>query len=89
MTPKLSDELRQAVASQPGQPVQVEDPVTHACYVLVPLEVYEQLQRALDYEASEPDPRAFYPAFAEALKEEVDAPGMERYDTDAPSLEQA
>jgi hypothetical protein len=69
MAPKLSDELRQALAQQPGQPLQVEDPVTHARYVLVRLDVYEQLRRATDYDASEPDPRSFYPAFAEAVKE--------------------
>ncbi len=88
MTPKLTDELRQALAKQPGQPVQVEDPDTHARYVLVKLEVYEQLQRAMDYDVSEPDPRAFYPAFAEAVKGDLDAPGMERYDEDGPPPKQ-
>lgn len=78
MTPKLTDELRQALAHTPGQAVQVEDPVTHAKYVLVQLEVYEQMQRAMDYDASEPDPRAFYAAFAEAVKDDLDAPGMNR-----------
>ena len=82
MTPQLTDELRQALADQPGEPVQVEDPVSHARYVLVQLDVYEKLQRAMDYDASEPDPRAFYPAFAEAVREDLDAPGMERYDGD-------
>jgi len=82
MTPKLTQELRQALAQQPGQPLQVEDPVTHARYVLVQLDVYERLQHAMDYDASEPDPRAFYPAFAEAVKENLDAPGMEHYDQD-------
>jgi hypothetical protein len=32
------------------------------------------------YDASEPDPRDFYPAFADAVKDDLDAPGMERYD---------
>jgi hypothetical protein len=80
MTPKLTPELCQALAHQQGQPLQVEDPVTHTRYVLLSLEVYEHLQQVLEYDASEPDPRAFYPAFAEAVKEDVDAPGMERYD---------
>jgi hypothetical protein len=83
MMPKLTDELRQALAQQPGEPLQVEDPVTHARYVLLKLDVYEQLQRAMAYDASEPDPRDFYPAFAEAVKEDIDAPGMERYDDEA------
>ena len=82
MNPQLSPELRQALARQPGQPLQVEDPLTHAQYVLVQLDAYEQLQRAVDYDASEPDPRAFYPAFAAAVKDDVDAPGMEAYDAD-------
>jgi hypothetical protein len=88
MTPKLTDELRQALTEQPGQPVQVEDPETHARYVLVQLEVYEQLLRAMDYDTSDPDPRAFYPAFAEAVKDDLDAPGMERYDQDAAPRQQ-
>lgn len=81
MTPKLTDELRQALSQDPGRPLQVEDPVTHDRYVLVQL-VYERLQQAMDYDASEPDPRQFYPAFAEAVKDDLDASGMERYDED-------
>jgi hypothetical protein len=34
----------------------------------------------MDYDASDPDPRDFYAAFAEAVKDDLDAPGMERYD---------
>jgi hypothetical protein len=83
MSAKLSEELRQAISKQPGQPLQLEDPVTYDRYVLVRVEVYEQLQRAMDYDATEPDPRAFYPAFAEAVKNDLDAPGMERHDEDA------
>lgn len=80
MTPKLTDELRRALAKQPGKPLQVEDPVTHARYVLVQVDVYERLQHAVDYDASEPDPRSFYPTFADAVKDDLDAPGMDRYD---------
>jgi len=76
MNPQLSPELRQALARHPGQPLQVEDPLTGAQYVLVQLDAYEQLQRAVDYDTSDPDPRAFYPAFAAAMKDDVDAPGM-------------
>ena len=60
--------------------MQVEDPVSHARYVLVQLGVYQQLRRAMDYDASEANPREVYPAFADAVKGELDAPGMERYD---------
>ena len=80
MTPKLTRELHQALAQRPGQPLEVEDPVTNARYVLVQVDVYERLKQAMDYDASEPDPRTFYPAFAEAVKDDLDAPGMERYD---------
>jgi hypothetical protein len=82
MTPQLSPELRQALARQPGRPLEVEDPLTHAKYVLVELNEFEQLQRTVDYDASDPDPRAFYPSFASAVKDDVDAPGMEAYDAD-------
>jgi hypothetical protein len=82
MISQLSDDLRQALAKQPGTPLVIEDPVTQARYVLVQLDVYERLQQALDYDASDPDPRAFYPAFAEAIQDDVDAPGMEQYDQD-------
>jgi hypothetical protein len=88
MSAKLTEELRQAIAKQPGQPLQVEDPVTHAQYVLVQLDLYERLQRALDYDASDPDPRTFYPAFVEAVKADLDAPGMERYDEETAAREQ-
>ena len=74
MTPKLPEELCRAIAEQPGQPVQVEDPLTHTRYVLVQLETFERLERAVDYDASEPDPRAFYPAFAEAVKDNLHPP---------------
>ena len=83
MIQKLSDEMRQALARQPGEPLQVEDPVTNTRYVLVQLDVYERLQKTLDHDTSDPDPRAFYPAFAEAIKDDLDAPGMERYDEGA------
>jgi hypothetical protein len=83
MTPKLTEELRQALAQQSGEFLELEDPVTNARYVLVPLKVYEQWQGTIDYDTSEPDPRDFYPAFAEAVRDELDAPGMERYDDES------
>jgi PIN domain nuclease of toxin-antitoxin system len=75
----------QAIADQHGNPVQVEDPVSHARYVLLQLDVYQQLQVAMNYDASEPNPRDFYPAFADAVRGELDAPGIEPYDEGAPS----
>jgi hypothetical protein len=83
MTPTLTEELRRALARQPGEPLQVEDPVTHTRYVLVRLELYEQWQRAMNFDTTEPNPRDFYPAFAEAVKDDLDAPGMELYDEES------
>jgi hypothetical protein len=35
MTPKLTDEMREALNRQPGGPIEVEDDRTNAVYVLV------------------------------------------------------
>ena len=75
MTPQLGPELRQVLPRQPGRPLEVEDPVTHAQYVLVRLDAYEQMQRSVDDDTSDPDPRLFYPAFAAAVKDDMDALG--------------
>jgi len=56
--------------------------------VLVQLDVYERLRRAFDYDTSDPDPRTFAPAFADAVKDELDAPGMASYDEDVPPRKQ-
>jgi hypothetical protein len=40
--------------------------------VVVQLDVFEKLQRALNYDTSEPNPREFYTAFADAVKEDLD-----------------
>lgn len=82
MTSKLSDEQRQALTGHPKQPLPVEDPVTHTEYIILRMDVYEQMLRAAEYDFSDPDPRTFYPAFAAAVKDDLDAPGMECYDED-------
>jgi hypothetical protein len=89
MTPTLTEELHRALARQPGDSLQVEDSVTHARYVLVRLDVYEQLQQAMNLDTTEPNPRDFYPAFAKAVKDDLDAPGMERYDHEATTERQS
>jgi hypothetical protein len=59
MSPKLSPEQQQALAAHAGQPIEVEDPDTRAKYVLVRLEIYEQLQKTAGYDDSgDVDPRA-------------------------------
>jgi len=88
MTPKLSDEQRQALAGHPSKPLVVEDPQNQTQYVLLPLEVYQNLQQ-LVYDDSEVSPSALYPAFAAAVKDDVDAPGMDdEYDQYDPHRKQ-
>ncbi|MEX2118921.1 MAG: hypothetical protein WD847_04860 [Pirellulales bacterium] len=84
MAPKLSDEQRQALARRPDAPLEVEDPETHGKYALVRMDVYEQMQKVPSYGDTSPDPREFYPAFLDAVKNDLDAPGMEEYDNYKP-----
>lgn len=84
MIPKLSEEQRQALAQQPGEPLPVEDPDTHEKWVLVKMHLFQQMQQAIGYDASEPDPREFAPMMHHVLKEDWDAPGMEVYDNYQP-----
>jgi hypothetical protein len=88
MAPQLSDEQRHALASHPESPLEVEDPETHSKYVLVRMDVYEQMQKLIPYHDSESDPREFYGAFLEAVKDDIDAPGMEEYDNYEPPRHQ-
>lgn len=44
MIPKLTDEMREAIRQHPGQPVTVEDDLTRASYVLLPLAAYQRAQ---------------------------------------------
>lgn len=46
MTPKLTPEMRNALAARPGQPIEVEDEQTHRVYLLVERDqAREQLDR--------------------------------------------
>ena len=71
------NEQRQALTGRPEQPLPVEDPVTHTEYIILRMDAYEQMLRAAEYDVSDPDPRTFYPAFAAAVKDDLDAPGMD------------
>ena len=42
MTPKITDEQREAILAGHGQPVDVEDEQTHTRYVLVDQETHER-----------------------------------------------
>jgi hypothetical protein len=84
MSTKLSDEQRRAVAEHPGAPLEVEDPETGGKYVIVERGLFEQMRKLLPYDANEPDPRDFYAAFREAVRDQLDTPGMEEYDNYQP-----
>ena len=43
MTPKLTDEMRQALAAQPGVPIPICDDQSQQFYVLVPRDQYAQM----------------------------------------------
>jgi len=47
MTPKLSDEQREAMHEQPGNPIVVVDDATQARFMLVPIEMFERWQASL------------------------------------------
>jgi hypothetical protein len=53
----IPTELRQAIERAGDGPVRIEDPQTHAAYVLLKAEVYERLRA--EAEAEEIDPSFF------------------------------
>jgi hypothetical protein len=61
MTPKLNDDLRQALTEHGGAPVYVVDDATSASYVLIRAEQYEAMKAA----AGDDDPEALYPLLAD------------------------
>jgi hypothetical protein len=79
MSPKVIDDLRQAIDEQGGAPVYVGDAATKAKYVLLRAEEYETL-RALFVEDEEVDPRELYPLTAKtAAAAGWDDPEMDIY----------
>jgi hypothetical protein len=81
MTLKLTDEMRRVLEEHPDQPLRVEDEHSHACYVVIPAELYDRLAGLMGIE-TELDPEVAIGAVAEAFftPECWDAPGMELYD---------
>ena len=65
MSVSLSSEQRQAVADQPGQPVELIDDVSHARYVLIPAEQFERIKALVAND--EFDVRESYAAQSDAL----------------------
>jgi hypothetical protein len=81
MTPKINEEIRQALHQQQGKPLEVEDEQTHLKYVMIPVETFQKVQ-ALFYDDGEFDPSEAYPLLDQTFggPEGWDAPGMEVYD---------
>lgn len=77
MTPKLTDEMREALRDESRRPVQVEDEQSHRLYVLLPLEVYLRVRPILrdDFDISDT-----YAAQDEALARVWDDPELNVYD---------
>ena len=65
MSVSLSSEQRQALADHPGEPVELFDEVSHARYVLLPVEHFERFKALLTSE--EFDIRETYAAQSDAL----------------------
>lgn len=42
-TPKLTEEMRRALAQQPGIPLEIEDEATRQLYLIIPKEAFGQL----------------------------------------------
>jgi hypothetical protein len=80
MTPKLIQDLREALQDSAGKPVEIEDAQTHQVYVLM---TRQEFQRLI-YDDSELTEDEMQAAAASALAdpEGWGAPGMEDYDRD-------
>lgn len=80
MTPKLINELREALADSAGKPVEIEDPQTHQIYILMTRREFQRLV----YDDSDLTEDEMQAAASRALNdpEGWDAPGMEAYDQD-------
>jgi hypothetical protein len=79
MTPKLADDLRQAIEEHGGAPVYIVDPSTNESYVIVRASQYEKLKSLFEQEGDF-DPREAYP-FVDAAMRADDAadPTLETY----------
>jgi hypothetical protein len=79
MNLKLTNELRQAMAAQPDEPVRLVDERTNTVYVLLRADRYEQLKALLPEQ--EFHVRAMYPHLAKVFGPAGwDDPAMDVYD---------
>lgn len=75
MTVRLPDELRTAVFSHPGEPVELIDDQTHSSYVLLPAEDFHRLKMAVKDDMSE----TYTAQFESAMRSGWDDPLMDDY----------
>lgn len=79
MTMNLTEELRKAIAAQPGRPVHLVDPQTHTDYVLLRADIFDQMQAS--YDDSDYDVREMLPHMAKVFGPAGwDDPEMDVYD---------
>jgi len=79
MTPKLINDLRQAIEAQGGAPVYIVDADTKETYVIVRAKQYEKVKALFEHEGDF-DPREAYPFVEEAMREDdAHDPTLESY----------
>jgi hypothetical protein len=90
MTPKLSNEQREALKVHPEGPLKVEDDQTHQVYVLISQDRFQKMQQ-LFYDDSDLTGDEMMALAARGLDdpEGWGAPGMEEYDDDDSSSQSA
>ena len=70
MTPKLSEDQRQAIEERGGAPVYVVDAATNANYVLMRAEQFEKMKAVTDADRDEVE--AMYPLLADIEPDDWD-----------------
>lgn len=81
MTPRLTDDQRQAIERTGGKPVDVVDPATNLHYVLLRADQYEAVRPLFEADEADLDPRRMYPYVAKVFGPEGwDDPAMDVYD---------
>jgi hypothetical protein len=75
MTIDLTEPVRHALKSHPDEPLRVRDPRTNAEYVLIRVNVYDQIGKLVGL-----DPKEAYPLLDESFREGWDDPKMAEYD---------
>ncbi len=76
MTPKLTQEMRDALQDESRHPVQVEDEMTHDRYLLLPLNIYQRVRSIVGEDFSVKELEA---AQNEALAAVWDDPELDIY----------